>query len=282
MSTSLRHRFAILVAVAALAVPLALAPALIAPTPASAVSATTSDSAAEAVDCDVSDAVIVWGFKESFRSYISGSIAHGKWTVTNGATYSTPSFSWSVGSGTFAGSTNTGEFGFTGTVDFTGHGGVLNTTIANPTLRFIDASTASLSFDVSGTTQQGAKIDTPNVDFVALDLGAVKPHIIGNAVTFTAVPTTLTAAGAVAFGTYAEGEAFDPITIRFTAKPGCVPTPENGLLRWLPWGAAGLGLVAVVGATLLIVRRRASPGSRAGRARLAPAKVEPSTDSTPE
>jgi hypothetical protein len=246
------------------AVPALSAPALLQARPAVAVAATATAAApapatataAEVLDCTVSDAVIVWGFKESFRSYISGAIAHGKWTVADGAAYETPSFSWANGSGTFTGATNSGEFSFAGTVDFTGHGGILNTIIANPTLRFTDASNASLFFDVSGTTQQGAEIDSPNVEFVSLDLGAVKPVIVGNAVTFTDVPTTLTDAGAVAFGTYPAGEAFDPITVSFTAKPGCVPTPENPVLRWLPWAAGGLGVAAITTAVLLLLRRR--------------------------
>jgi hypothetical protein len=259
------------VTVAALAASALLVPALLPAMPASATttatttaaaSATASASAAksaEALDCAVTDATIRWGFKESFRSYLSGSIAHGEWTVSDGATYETPLFSWANGAGNFTGATNSGDVSFAGTVDFTGHGGILNTIIANPTLRFIDAPHASLFFDVSGTTQQGAEIDRPNVDFVSLDLSAVKPVIAGNAVTFTGVPTTLTAAGAVAFGTYEAGEAFDPITINFTAKPGCLPTPENLVLRWLPWVAAGLGLLAAAGATLVTFRRRGRP-----------------------
>src|SRR5690606_23738697 len=42
--------------------------------------------------CTVTDAELVWGYKESFRSYISGSIAHGEWTVADGAAYETPNF----------------------------------------------------------------------------------------------------------------------------------------------------------------------------------------------
>ena len=45
------------------------------------------------------DATLTWGFKESFRAYIDGDIANGEWTTSGGATYETPEFSWSDGTG---------------------------------------------------------------------------------------------------------------------------------------------------------------------------------------
>ncbi len=51
--------------------------------------------------CPVDDATLTWGFKETFRSYISGSIANGEWTVADGATYETPDFGWSDGTGAY-------------------------------------------------------------------------------------------------------------------------------------------------------------------------------------
>lgn len=251
---SLRRRVIARVAMA-LAVTALLVPHVSPAASASAGDATAATAAAD-VDCIVSDASIIWGFKESFRSYLSGAIARGRWTVSDGASYQTPSFSWAHGTGTFAGATNSGELSFVGTVVFAGHDGILNTVIANPTLRFTDASNATVFFDVSGTTQQGADIDTPNVDFVSLDLAAVRPVLAGNAVTFVDVPTTLTAAGSVAFGTYPEGEAFDPITISLTAKPGCLPTAENVLLRWLPWFVVGFAVLAAAGVLLVLRRHR--------------------------
>jgi len=246
----LRHPAARVVAAVALAVAVGAASA------SAAAASTPPASAASPLACSVTDGSIVWGFKESFRSYISGSIAHGKWTVSDGATYETPSFSWANGTGTFVGETNSGELGFVGAIDFTGHNGILNTVIANPSLKFIDASTASLLVDVTGTTQEGAKVDTPSVEFVSLDLGAVKPVIVGDSVTFGDIPASLTSDGARAFGTYAAGEAFDPVTIRFTAQAGCLPTPDKPLLRWSPWIAGVLVPLIVGGAVVLIIRRR--------------------------
>jgi hypothetical protein len=84
----------------------------------------------------------------------------------------------------------------------------------------------------------------------------VKPVIAGDRVTFADIPASLTSDGAKAFGTYAAGEAFDPVTIRFTAQPGCLPTPDKPLLRWLPWIAGGLVPLTAGGAVVLIIRRR--------------------------
>ncbi|MGV8876288.1 MAG: HtaA domain-containing protein, partial [Rhodoglobus sp.] len=56
-------------------------------------------AATNTATCSVSDAAITWGVKESLRSYISGTIAHGEWTVSDGASYSTPNFGWSDGAG---------------------------------------------------------------------------------------------------------------------------------------------------------------------------------------
>ena len=96
-------------------------------TPATA--ATTADEAG----CTVSDAELVWGFKESFRAYIDGAIAQGEWTTSGDASYATPLFTWSGG----AGGTEPDDalvVEFSGAVRFTGHGGVLDTTIENPRL----------------------------------------------------------------------------------------------------------------------------------------------------
>jgi len=209
--------------------------------------------AAAADACEVQSSTLTWGFKESFRSYISGSIANGQWTVADGATYETPSFGWTDGQGTF--DRATGTLAFTGSITFTGHGGILNTTVANPEIRFVDGQHAVLLVDVSGTTQQGAQIDEQQVEFVDLDLaGAITSDAATVSVTDAAA--TLTAAGAEAFGTYQAGEQFDPITLTLTVDPACatIPAPSPTWWVWVFAGVAGLVAAAVVVA--LVLRRR--------------------------
>jgi hypothetical protein len=59
-------------------------------------------------------------------------------------------------------------------------------------------------------------VATADVTFASLDLSGVAPTYSGDGktITWSAIPATLTAAGAAAFGTgYPEGEALDPVTI---------------------------------------------------------------------
>ena len=170
--------------------------------------------------CIVDAATIEWGFKESFRSYVSGSIANGEWTVSDGASYETPSFAFADGAGEYNPANSTGLVSFPGAITFTGHGGILNTTVANPRLKFVDAATAILVLDVTGTTQDGVPIDNSGVEFATLDLSDASA-ITGSTLTIITAPAVLTAAGAEAFGTYEEGEEFDPLNASITIADDC-------------------------------------------------------------
>ncbi len=253
---------------------------------------------AAATDADVAENACVargsdlsWGFKESFRSYVSGSIANGDWTTKGGASYSTPNFGWAKGKGAFDEKTRTGAVTFPGQVAFSGHDGKLNTTISDPEVR-LEGDRALIVLDSEGATMEAAmdgKDDTkahPNVPFVEVDLSKAKVKTSGGTTTITAdeAPTTLTKEGEAAFSTYEEGTAFDPVSFTITAKSTCLSPDEvkakgaapdadspaaapsdgggsgggsDGIPMWAAWvggGAAGAGLAA--GATLLIARRK--------------------------
>lgn len=211
--------------------------------------------------CVVEGATLDWGFKESFRAYIDGSIANGEWTTADGATYDTPTFSWSAGTGEVTPGDLSGEIAFTGSVRFTGHGGILDTTIANPVIRFDDAQHATLLLDVTGETMAGDPYAQTAVPFVELDLSPVgvlarRDDVVG----IDAAPTTLTAEGAVAFPNYETGSDFDPISVEFGVASGCTfgegvigdATPFVAVIL-----ALGIGLVVVlVVVVVVIVRRR--------------------------
>jgi hypothetical protein len=230
-------------------------------------------SVAAVEGCVVDDATMTWGFKESFRAYISGAIAKGAWTVGDGATYAVPNFGWAAGTGGFDPAATAGTIAFAGSIAFTGHDGVLNTTVANPQLRFVDDDTAYLLLDVSGTTQDGAAVDSRAVQFAEIDLaGALQND--GGAVTLTAAPATLTAAGAAAFGTYPEGEQLDPVTAAFTVAADCAtpveelasPTSTTAVettaadepadMWWILWVALAVLVVAAMAVAVVVVRRR--------------------------
>jgi hypothetical protein len=204
-------------------------------------------SAAGASDCIVEDATVTWGFKESFRSYISGAIANGNWTVSGGAEYETPDFLFVGGTGELDRATRTGSIQFPGAITFTGHGGILNTTVENPVIEF-DGDDAVLRFDVNGTTQDGTDVDASSVEFVSLDIAEAESAASTNdSLTFNSIPATLTDAGAAAFGTYLAGEPFDPVALDVAFEEECA-APAAGPNWWLLGGVAavvvaGLGFV---------------------------------------
>ena len=212
--------------------------------------------------CIVEDATLTWGFKESFRSYISGTIANGEWTVSDGATYETPDFGFPGGTGTF------GNVEFEGAIRFTGHGGILDTTVANPRIDW-GGDSGTLYLDVSGTTQEGDPIDEVGVPFADLTFGEEISIDADGGLRFEDVAATLTDEGAAAFGTYESGELLDPLTIQLTLEASCVrPTPEPEAPiqpTWPIWIAAGAGTAIIAVATVLVVRRRRGAGSRPER-----------------
>jgi hypothetical protein len=281
-------------ALGAVAAPPAAAEPLRAPAaPASAAAASPAPAPATATDpaCTVTGGSLTWGVKESFRAYISGTIAKGSWEPIGGATYATPTFGWSGATGEFDPAALAGSVRFAGGVHFTGHDGLLDTTVANPTLQFAGDGTGTLLLDLTNLSMDDALAgNTGNVQtlgqvpLVALDLAAAPLQTDADAVTVTgtAVPTTITAEGYAAFGSYEPGTAFDPATFSFTvacAEPE--PTPEAAAVEtseppptagassvaaegtdpaapaWPLWAAVGALVAAAAAAFGLALRRRA-------------------------
>ncbi|WP_403021237.1 HtaA domain-containing protein [Salinibacterium sp. GXW1014] len=222
--------------------------------------------------CAVTEASIGWGFKEAFRSYISGTIAKGEWTVAEGATYETPLFGFPAGAGTYDGATGEGELSFPGAITFTGHGGVLNTTVRNPRIE-LEGDTGRLFLDVSGDTQAGEAVDRAGVHFADLDFAAATFNTAGGRMTIADAPAALTEQGSAAFGTYEPGSELDPLTIELTPAQGCEREPapaadepgseesrESSGASWLPWAVGGALVLVVVAGALALLRRRA-PGA---------------------
>ncbi len=245
--------------IAALA--LAAAAALAVPVPV----AMTSD--AQATDCTVEAGAFTWGFKESFRAYISGSIANGEWSTEGGIDYATPSFFSDSLTGAMALDPVSGELGVDGSMRFTGHEGILDTTISNLRLVVESPERLVVVVDVLGTTQEFVPIDTANVPFLTGDLLAAAWSIDGDALLIEDIPLTLTADGAEAFGTYLEGEAFDPLTLELATTEACATAAldARAAADQVPLIVAG-GLIALgvgLGAALAVAVRRRSRGAQA-------------------
>jgi hypothetical protein len=213
--------------------------------------------------CAVTDATLSWGFKESFRAYIDGDIANGEWTTAGGATYETPEFSWSDGTGHFDPETGVGYVQFTGSVRFTGHEGLLDTTIADPALS-ITPDGGALILDVSGPSMEGEQIDAQDVSFVEL----TGPDVSADGARATVESdTVLTAEGEAAFPDYQAGTAFDPIAVDLKLDK-CSPAggysggddiSPSPLPLWVVAGAiAGplLVVAAIIAVVVVAARRR--------------------------
>lgn len=248
---------------------------------------TTARRAKVAPDaCVATGSNLTWGFKESFRSYVSGSIAGGDWSASRGASYSTPSFTWAKGTGSFDERTRTGSVDFPGAVAFSGHDGALNTTISDPQVQ-IEGDRALIVLDVEGASMDAAmegrddSKSVPDVPFVEVDLSQATVETKGGRTTITATdaPTALTSQGEAAFSTYTAGTSFDPVSFTITAKSSCLaptktatgapsgsntaaaamsgPSGSDSLSGWTPWiGGAGLGAATAAGTILLLGRRR--------------------------
>lgn len=216
---------------------------------------------AQAPGCDVVSAELTWGFKESFRAYIDGSIANGEWTVADGATYETPSFSWSNGSGSLDAPSLTGDVAFSGSVRFTGHGDILDTTIANPVIRFDSVDRATLLLDVSGPTMAGDPFSATAVPFAEIDLTGVGVLTrLGDTVLIDGAPTVLTAEGSAAFPNYEARTEFDPVTVELAVGDDCEISLGDGLIGdatpFLVLVAVLAGLLVIAVVVVVVVRHR--------------------------
>jgi hypothetical protein len=230
-------------------------------------------ASAQAPGCEVESGSLSWGFKESFRAYIDGSIANGEWTVADGATYDTPSFEFPAEGGRVDPRDPNGSIAFTGSVRFTGHGGILDTTVANPVLVVHSDGTGILLLDVSGPTMEGDEVTVTEAEFLDVDLAGQNLTPVDGVITIDAAPTTLTADGAVAFPNYEAGSEFDPVTVTLdvgdcdlTGQPIGTDAGDGttaGAPLWLPPVIAALVLIAAAVTLVVAVTRRRRTEERA-------------------
>lgn len=234
--------------------------------------------------CAVQSAELRWGVKESFRSYISGSIANGEWTVSDDMRYETPDFIWDRAQGALSDALDEGRVGFTGAVHFTGHDGAMQLDLADPAIEFAGDDTAYLVLNLGATdtANAGGEATAAEVRAAKIDLsGAVTAE--GGDLEVVAAPVRLTAEGAEAFngeyGSYVSGEELDPVSLTAatdcsfeasTAEEPAAPaeTPDAAEaaepqteaadpgVPWVPIAVAGVALLVIgVTAGMLIAGR---------------------------
>lgn len=160
-----------------------------------------------ASDGTIKSANLGWGVRDSFRNYVRGGIANGSWEL-NGTSYSSDAFNWSNGTGTFK--NGKGSISFSGSVRFTGHHGILDTTIANPRLE-INGNSGTLYATMTSNDPSGKATNYGEVALLKVDLSGLQSS--SDAVSVNGAATTLTAEGAKAFaGFYEAGKDMAPLS----------------------------------------------------------------------
>lgn len=160
-----------------------------------------------ASDGTIKSANLGWGVRGSFRNYVRGGIANGSWEL-NGTSYSSDAFNWSNGTGTFK--NGKGSISFSGSVRFTGHHGILDTTIANPRLE-INGNSGTLYATMTSNDPSGKATNYGEVALLKVDLSGLQSS--ADAVSVNGAATTLTAEGAKAFaGFYEAGKDMAPLS----------------------------------------------------------------------
>ncbi|MFH8615748.1 HtaA domain-containing protein [Streptomyces sp. NPDC017979] len=177
--------------------------------------------AEDAAQGAVRDAAVDWGVRRTFREYVTGSIAQGKWTLADGAQDGGALFRFPKGTGAYDARKQTLDASFAGSVRFTGAN--LDLTLGQVTAK-VTGGTGTLSADVvsAGATTKAV----PLVTFAAKDF-APKDGLA----TLTEAPATLTAEGAKAFGNmYKAGTEMDPVSLAVAvdAKAKLPALPDLG------------------------------------------------------
>ncbi|MEU0228410.1 HtaA domain-containing protein [Streptomyces sp. NPDC006284] len=168
----------------------------------------------------IEDGAVDWGVRRTFREYVTGDIADGRWALTAGAQDGGALFRFPGGEGTYEDGDLTAAF--EGAVRFTGAHG-LDLRFSGVRAR-VEDGTGTLYADVDSP-----RLQAENVPLVTFTAGNPKPA--GGLVRITEAPAKLTARGAEAFGgMYRAGTAMDPVSlaVALTADAKLPALPDLG------------------------------------------------------
>ncbi|MFI0236474.1 HtaA domain-containing protein [Streptomyces sp. NPDC016845] len=258
-------------------------PATPEPTASASGSATDKKKAQKGGSGKLRDGAVDWGVRRTFREYVTGDIAQGRWKLADGAQDGGALFRFPDGKGTYDKKKQTLSGSFAGSVRFTGEHG-LDLALARPTVTVTDGK-GTLRTDVTSgkKTTKDVALVTFTVKSLAAEDGLVRVE---------EAPAVLTAAGAKAFGgMYRAGAAMDPVSVAVAldaeaklpalpdlgsagASAAASPSPSasagasavaaksvaqdgsSGLGGGAVAGIAAGAVVIVAGAVLLVVRMR--------------------------
>ncbi|GHC66515.1 HtaA domain-containing protein [Streptomyces flavofungini] len=197
----------------------------------------------------IEDAAVDWGVRRTFREYVSGSIAKGKWTLSSGAEDGGALFRFPQGKGSYDEKKHTLGADFAGAVRFTGKHG-LDIRLSEVAVGVKDGE-GTLYADVESAGGAGGagfkKKKAPLVTFAGAGLKELKPR--DGLFAVTEAPAKLTADGSKAFGSmYKPGTAMDPVSLavavddeaELPALPdlGSTPDPKKATSDAKPKAAA--------------------------------------------
>ncbi|CAL9430180.1 HtaA domain-containing protein [Streptomyces sp. enrichment culture] len=169
---------------------------------------------------EIKKGAVDWGVRRTFREYVTGDIADGKWTLSAGAQDGGALFRFPGGEGTYTDGDLTASFD--GAVRFTGAHG-LDLSLSGVRAAVKDGE-GTLYADVRSPDAEEKKV--PLVTFAAGDL---KPA--DGLVQVTEAPAKLTERGAKAFGgMYQAGTEMDPVSlaVALTADAELPALPDLG------------------------------------------------------
>ena len=158
------------------------------PTPSPSVPTSTGTQRNQA---GISAGTFTWGLKDSFVKYINGPIAKGKITVSGG-TEKNGVLTFKKAQGSFDPKTKKGHVSFSGNVNYKGHGGLLDSTLSNFTLKLNGGNTATLAADVSAKNLDGRVYSGKQVSFASVKVSGIK--VGKNSMSLADAPTKLTQA----------------------------------------------------------------------------------------
>lgn len=191
----------------------------------------------------VTSGSLAWGVRSSFRAYVTGSIAKGSVEETG----------FRATGGVADPASRTATIAFTGRTHFTGHGGILNLTISNPTVHITSPTSGYLTATMSSTDTSGKAVNPGTVRIANLTFSGVS--ITEGKVSASTSAVTLTEAGASAFaGFYKAGEALDNLTLQASLSDQVSCYDENGNLVSGPGSTSANALARTgAGAPMLVL-----------------------------
>lgn len=162
----------------------------------------------ERAEGGLQDAAVDWGVRRTFREYVTGSIAKGRWTLGDGAQDGGALFRFPKGKGTYDAKKRTLDADFAGSVRFSG-------TQLDLTLSEISVRVTGGKGTLAAAVASEGRAPGESVPLVTFPAGDFAPK--NGLAALTEAPATLTGAGAKAFGSmYKAGTVMDPVSLAVT------------------------------------------------------------------